>query len=82
MWVVFVIILPCLAVFVYLIAEHKGMTERSIHAQQEARSQFDRYVQSAVRADPAEQIAKATRMLDSTISQAGFDQLKRKALAG
>lgn len=83
-WVIFVIVLPYLGVFVYLIAEHKGMTERSIKAQQEAKSQFDQYVQSAAaKTDPAEQIAKAKRMLDEgTISQAEFEQIKQKALAG
>ena len=83
-WVIFVIVLPYFGVFVYLIAEHTGMTERSIQAQQEAKSQFDQYVQSAAgKTDPAEQIAKAKQMLDNgTISQAEFDQLKQKALAG
>ena len=83
-WVIFVIVLPYLGVFVYLIVEHKGMTERSIQAQQEAKSQFDQYVQSAAgKTDPAEQIAKAKQMLDNgTISPAEFEQLKQKALAG
>jgi len=83
-WIIFVIILPYLGVFVYLIAEHTGMTERSVKAQQEAKSQFDQYVQSAAgKTDPAEQIAKAKGMLDDgTISQAELDQIKQKALAG
>ncbi|MGC2372902.1 MAG: SHOCT domain-containing protein [Solirubrobacteraceae bacterium] len=82
-WVIFVIVLPYLGVFVYLIAEHTGMTERSIEAQQRAKSQFDQYVQSAAgKTDPAEQIAKAKGMLDDgTISQVEFDQIKQKALA-
>ena len=83
-WIIFVIILPYLGVFVYLIAEHTGMSERSIKAQQEVKSQFDQQVRSAAgRTDPAEQIAKAKQMLDNgTINQAEFDQLKQKALAG
>jgi len=70
-------------VFVYLIAEHKGMTERTIKAQQDAQSQMDQYVKSvAGKADPAEQIAKAKQLLDAgTISQTEFDQIKQKALA-
>jgi len=83
-WIIFVIVLPYLGVFVYLIAEHTGMSERSIKAQQEVKSQFDREVRSAAGStDPAEQIASAKRMLDNgTINQAEFDQLKQKALAG
>jgi len=81
-WIIFVIVFPYLGVFVYLIAEHKGMAERAAKAQGEAKEQFDQYVQSvATPADPTDQIAKAKAMLDAgTISQAEFDQLKAKAL--
>ena len=83
LWIIFIIILPYLGVFVYLIVEHKGMTERAIKQQEAAQSQMDKYVQSvAAQTDPAEQIAKAKGLLDAgTISQAEFDQIKQKALA-
>ena len=83
-WIIFVIIVPYLGVFVYLIAEHKGMTERTIQQQQTAKTEMDQYVQSvAGQADPAAQIAKAKGLLDQgAISQAEFDQIKQKALAG
>jgi hypothetical protein len=82
-WIVFVVILPYLGVFVYLIAEHKGMNERSIQAQEAAKGEVDAYVRSvASQTDPTEQIAKAKTLLDQgTISQAEFDQIKQKALA-
>jgi hypothetical protein len=84
LWIIFVIVLPFLGVFIYLIAEHKGMTERAIEREQAARKQTDQYVRSvAAQADPAEQIAKAKQLLDNgTITQAEFDQMKQKALAG
>jgi len=83
LWIVFIIIVPYLGVFVYLIAEHKGMTERTIKQQKAAQEQMDQYVQSvAAKGDPAEQIAKAKQLLDAgTISQTEFDQIKQKALA-
>jgi hypothetical protein len=83
LWIIFIIVLPYLGVFVYLIAEHKGMTERAIKQQEAAQSQMDKYVQSvAAQTDPAEQIAKGKGLLDAgTISQAEFDQIKQKALA-
>jgi hypothetical protein len=83
LWIIFIIVLPYLGVFVYLIAEHKGMTERAIKQQEAAKSQMDQYVQSvAAKSDPAEQIAKAKTLLDSgTITQAEFDHIKAKALA-
>jgi Short C-terminal domain/Phospholipase_D-nuclease N-terminal len=83
-WIIFIIIIPYLGVFVYLIAEHKGMAERSIRAQEGAKAQMDEYVRSvASESDPTEQIAKAKKLLDDgAISQAEFDQIKQKALAG
>jgi Phospholipase_D-nuclease N-terminal len=82
-WIVFVIVLPYLGVFVYLIAEHKGMTERTIRQQEAAKSQMDQYVRSVAQSDPTEQIAKGEELLkQGTISQAEFDQIKQKALAG
>jgi len=83
-WIIFVIVLPYLGVFVYLIAEHTGMTERSAASQQASEAQFKQYVQAAAgSSDPTEQITKAKQMLDSgTINQAEFDQIKQKALAG
>jgi len=83
-WIIFVIVLPYLGVFVYLIAEHKGMTDRSIQQQQAAKSQMDQYVRSvAGRSDPSQQIAKGEELLkQGTISQAEFDQIKQRALAG
>jgi hypothetical protein len=83
LWIIFIIVLPYLGVFVYLIVEHTGMTERAVKQQEAAQSQMDKYVQSvAVQTDPAEQIAKAKGLLDAgTITQAEFDQIKQKALA-
>ena len=83
-WIIFVIVLPYLGVFVYLIAEHKGMTERTISQQEAAQAQMDQYVKSAASpSDPTAQIANAKALLDQgTISQAEFDQIKQKALAG
>jgi magnesium-transporting ATPase (P-type) len=84
LWIIFIIILPYLGLFVYLIAEHKGMTERTIKQQEAAEAQTAQYVKSvAGQGDPAEQIAKAKQLLDNgTITQAEFDQMKQKALAG
>jgi len=83
LWIIFIIVIPYFGVFVYLIVEHKGMTERAIKAQNAAQAEVDQYVQTvAGKGDPAQQIASAKQLLDSgTITQAEFDQLKQKALA-
>ena len=82
-WTIFVIILPFLGVFVYMIAESKGMAERNMERAQAAQSQADDYIRNvATQSDPAEQIAKAKSLLDNgTISSSEFEALKQKALA-
>jgi hypothetical protein len=82
-WTIFVIILPFLGIFVYLIAEGKSMGERAAQRAQAQQAQMDSYVRSVASSDSsAEQIAKGKQLLDSgAITQAEFDQLKAKALA-
>jgi Phospholipase_D-nuclease N-terminal len=80
-WIIFVIVLPYLGGFVYLIAEHKGMTGRTVQ-REAAKSQMGQYVRSVARRDPTEQIAKGEVLLkQGTISQAEFDHIKQRALA-
>ena len=82
-WTIFVIVLPFLGIFVYLIVEGRHMGERSMEQAQQAQAQMDTYVRSvAGSGNPAEQIAKAKELLDSgAISQEEFDKLKASALA-
>ena len=82
-WIIFVIVLPYLGVFIYLIAEHDGMAERNSKEMEQSKAQMDDYVRSVSAAsDPAEQIAKGKKLLDEgAISPAEFDTLKQKALA-
>src|SRR5262252_308242 len=82
-WCIFVIFLPLLGIFVYLIANGHGMAERNMQAAQAQQAQMDSYVKSvAGSGDSADQIAKGKELLDSgAITQAEYDQLKAKALA-
>ena len=81
-WLIFVILLPYLGVFIYLIAEHDGMADRSMAQMQQAKAQQDEYIKSVAGTSAADQIAQAKGLLDSgTISQAEFDALKAKALS-
>ena len=52
LWVLFLVFLPFLAAFVYLIARGKGMTERSAAQQQRAQEQFAGYVQNVAATVP------------------------------
>ena len=83
LWIIFVIVLPFLGVFIYLIANHEGMTERSMKQAQAQKAQMDDYVRSvAGSGGAAAEIEKAKGLLDSgAITQAEFDAIKAKALA-
>ena len=82
LWMIFVIVLPYLGVFVYLIANHDGMAERSVKQQQAAQQQLDDRIRSAAPSSAAADIEKAKQLLDSgAITQAEYDALKAKALA-
>ena len=81
-WIIFVILLPYLGVFIYLIAEGGKMAERSAEQMQSVKAQQDDYIKSVAGTSPADQIAQAKSLLDSgAISQAEFDALKAKALS-
>ena len=80
-WIIFVILLPYLGVFIYLIAEGHNMAERNAEQIQAVKAQQDDYIKSVAGSSPADQIAQAKSLLDSgAISQAEFDALKAKAL--
>ena len=82
-WCAFVLVLPFLGAFVYLIANGKGLTERRIHEAQASQANFDQYVRTvAADGGSAGEIERAKQLLDSgAINQAEFEQLKAKALA-
>ena len=85
LWLIFVIILPYLGVFIYLIAESRGMAERKAARAVQAQQQFDGYVQSVAASSgggSAAEIEKAKQLLDSgAINEAEFNALKQKALS-
>jgi putative oligomerization/nucleic acid binding protein/phospholipase D-like protein len=82
-WTLFVIILPFLGIFIYLIAEGKGMGERAQARAQSQQAEVADYVRSVASSGSAtDEIARGKELFDSgAISQAEFDQLKAKALA-
>jgi hypothetical protein len=83
LWMLFVIVVPFLGVFIYVISQGKGMSERRAQQVQASQQEFDSYVRQVAASNaPADQIAKAKQLLDNgTIDQAEFDRLKAQALA-
>jgi hypothetical protein len=81
-WALFVIVLPYLGVFIYLITQGGKMAERRAEEIRASQASFDDYVRNVSASAPSDQISKAKELLDSgAIDQAEFDQIKRKALA-
>jgi hypothetical protein len=82
LWIIFVILLPFLGVFIYLIVNHDGMADRNIKQMKAQQAQFDEHVRSvAGSGGAASEIEKAKGLLDSgAITQAEFDAIKAKAL--
>jgi hypothetical protein len=83
-WLIFAILLPFLGVFIYLITQNVGMTERNLERSRAQRDQFDDYVRTTAGGGggAAAEIDKAKQLLDSgAITQAEFEALKQKALA-
>jgi hypothetical protein len=82
-WALFMIVLPYLGVFIYLITQGKEMAERRAAEVRDSQASFDTYVRDvAGGSGAADQISKAKGLLDSgAIDQAEFEKLKQKALA-
>jgi hypothetical protein len=82
LWTLFVIFLPFLGVFIYLITQGREMAERDIAQVTQQQAQFDDYVRStAGGGGAAAEIERAKGLLDSgAITQAEFDAIKSKAL--
>lgn len=83
LWMIFVILLPFLGTFVYLISQGHKMADRDVQSAQAAQGQFDDYVKSvAGSGGAAAEIERAKGLLDSgTITQQEFDAIKAKAVS-
>ena len=83
LWIVLVILVPFLGVFIYIVTQSHHMAERDMKQAQASQAQFDDYVKTvAGSGGTAAEIEKANALLSSgAITQAEFDEIKRKALA-
>jgi hypothetical protein len=83
-WVIFVIFLPYLGVFVYLIARGHKMSEHAMEAAKANDAAARAYIQQAAgtSASPAEELARlADLKAQGVISDAEFQQMKAKVVA-
>ena len=84
LWVLFLVFLPFLAAFIYLIARGKSMTERRVAEMKEAQAAQAGYIRDVAgsSSSPTAEIESAKKLLDSgAVTQAEYESLKAKALA-
>jgi hypothetical protein len=84
LWSIFIIVLPFLGVFIYVIARGHGMFERDMKQAQAQQKAFDEYVRQTAGtsgASTADELAKLAALKDQgVISEAEYATLKAKAL--
>jgi hypothetical protein len=84
LWTIFIIVVPYLGVFVYLIARGRKMQEHAVQAAQDQDAAMRRYVQSVAAPggqSTADEIARLAELRDKgIIDEAEFQQAKQKAL--
>jgi len=84
LWLIFVIFLPFLGVFLYLITQGQHMAERDAEQMMAQKQELDEYVRGVAggAGGAAGEIAQANKLLaDGAITQEEFDKIKAKALA-
>lgn len=84
LWVIFVIFLPFLGVFVYLIARGDKMARNDLESAQAQEQAFQSYVRNVAGSSggSADELAKLADLRDrGVITPAEFDQQKAKLLA-
>jgi hypothetical protein len=82
LWSIFVIVLPFLGVFVYLIARGRKMQEHAINDAQQRDEMMRQYVQNVTSSGgSADEIARLADLRDrNVLTEAEFQQAKAKAL--
>jgi Short C-terminal domain/Phospholipase_D-nuclease N-terminal len=83
LWVIFVIVLPYLGVFIYLIARGHKMGEHAVQAAQAQDAAQRAYIQSAAgTTSVADELSRLADLKNQgVISDAEFDRLKAKAIS-
>jgi Phospholipase_D-nuclease N-terminal/Short C-terminal domain len=82
LWLIFLVLVPFIGVFAYLIANGDDMARRNTERALAAQTEMDDYVRTvAGSSGPTAEIERAKQLLDSgAITQTEFEALKQKAL--
>ncbi|MBL1096726.1 SHOCT domain-containing protein [Streptomyces coffeae] len=81
-WTVFVVILPFLGVFVYLMARGKGMGQRQMARAEKAEEDFREFVRTTAGTGRAEELSRLVELKDhGDITAEEYERAKAKVLA-
>ena len=81
-WAFFLIVVPYVTAFVYLIARGKGMRERAVKEQADARKHFESYVRETASTSPVDELHKLADLKDrGAISDEEYERMKAKLVA-
>jgi len=86
-WAVFLVVLPFLGVFVYLVTRGKGMGRREAEHARRSEQEFREYVRGAAaettwEAGPSQELERLARLREhGDISEAEYERLKEKVMA-
>lgn len=82
LWILFLLLVPFITALVYLIFRGNSMADRRDADAQRAAEAANAYIRQAAGKSPADEIEKATALLESgRITSEEFHQIKAKALA-
>jgi Na+-translocating ferredoxin:NAD+ oxidoreductase RnfE subunit len=82
LWILFLVWVPYITAFVYLIARGKGMAHRQHEANERRREAASAYIRDAGGVSASTEIGQAKALLDSgAITQDEYEKLKARALA-
>ncbi|MGR3937192.1 SHOCT domain-containing protein [Streptomyces sp. BRA346] len=81
-WCVFVIVLPFLGVFVYLMARGRGMGRREMKRAEQAEEEFREYVRGTAGTSHAEELSRLVELKNhGDITAEEYERAKAKVLA-
>lgn len=78
-WVFFLIFVPFLSAFIYLVVRGPGMRERAVSEQAEVRKRMDSYIRETAAGSPVDELHKLSELRDrGAISDEEFQRMKAK----
>ena len=80
-WFLFLVFIPYLTAFVYLIVRGSGMRDRAIKEQADAKKHFDEYVRETAAVSPVDELHKLDQLKQSGgLTEDEYNKMKAKII--